>query len=205
MLESEGKDAESEPASSEWRAGSPQRAPERHGTGSPPSLRGVGSGLVVKADRAGRWWTRGVDRGRDGPTARRPPGSRLVGDVRCKPHAVWLGNAGLLVVCRSFGLPGASLAQRPAVPPARAGGLLWKRGLAPSEARCLYPFPTRRRTECVLVRPRAGGSPGGPGRSRGIQTRSRCRGRPWGAPAARRRAPWQTRRTAAGGRGRGPA
>jgi len=35
------------------------------------------------------------------------------------------------------------MAQRPAVPPARAGGLLWKRGLAPSAARCLYPFPMR--------------------------------------------------------------
>ncbi len=33
-----------------------------------------------------------------------------------------------------------------------AGGLLWKRGLAPSEARCLYRFPTRGRTETGFAR-----------------------------------------------------
>ena len=35
-----------------------------------------------------------------------------------------------------------------------ARGLLWKRGLAPSEARCLYPFPTRGRTELGFGRGR---------------------------------------------------
>ena len=57
----------------------------------------------------------------------------------------------------------AGIAQRPAVPPARAGGLLWKRGLAPSEARCLYPSPTRGGGEYGFARagplPRLGNRP----------------------------------------------
>ena len=82
------------------------------------------------------------------PSPRLAPGrERLVQD-----RYVFVARRRALGTGNEFGLPGTGMAQRPAVPPARAGGLLWKRGLAPSEARCLYPFPNRGPAEYGFAR-----------------------------------------------------
>jgi hypothetical protein len=93
------------------------------------------------------WWTITRASGEASrPTPRRPAGSHG------KPREVsgWVRVLGVVGGERMRGLPETPLAQLPAVPPARAGGLLW--GLAPSEARCLHPLPTRTQVEYGFAR-----------------------------------------------------